>query len=373
MRLALLILLALHGAIHLVGFLKAFNISEFAAINQFIPQSYGLLWLLTFFLFLLTALFILFDVNYWWLCGFVAVILSQLLIFSIWSDAKYGSIANLIILLPLIVGFSQFNFKNKIQQERQKLFENTQSITEGRISKEQFAHLPEIVQKWLTKLGVVGKKAISSVYLHQDLQLQLKAEQSEWLSGKAEQYFSIKPAAFHWNIKTQMNPFMDIVGRDKFENGQGQMLIKLWSFIPLAKAKNDLKVDQATLQRYLAEIVWFPTAALSPYISWSSLDEYSAKATMEYRGVRGSGEFYFDKDGNFQKFMALRYKDAADESPSRWIVNATNTKEMNGFKIPVSCEVSWEEAGKEWTWLKLKITDIQYNIQEMPRAYNEQD
>jgi hypothetical protein len=208
------------------------------------------------------------------------------------------------------------------------------------------------------------------VHLTQELQLNLSPEQDNWNSGTAEQYFTVNPPAFNWNINTEMNSILSVVGRDKFENGNGEMTIKLFSLISVAEAKNSNKIDQATLQRYLAEIAWFPSASLSPYINWEYLDEYSSKAIIEYKGAKGAGEFHFDKNGNFEKFVAMRYRDSDALEPTEWIVSATKTEERNGIKIPIECEVSWKLDNGKWTWLKLKLTDIEYNINKMPDGYN---
>jgi hypothetical protein len=366
MRIALTILIGIHGIIHLFGFFKAFGISEFNAISQPISKTYGMFWFLTFLLFAITVILILVHSDYWWLGGFLAVIISQVLIFNYWSDAKFGTIANVIILIALVIGYSSFNFKDKVKGERITLFENLQLKNQEIVTEKALLNLPPIVQKWLTNSGIIGKQVISNVYLVQELQLKMKPEQTSWNNGTAEQYFTIQPPAFNWNINTEMNSILSVVGRDKFEDGKGEMIIKLISLIPVANAKNDEKVNQATLQRYLAEIVWFPSASLSKYIKWETIDDYSARATMEYKGTKGSGEFHFDEKGNFKKFVAMRYQDSNAEEPTEWTVIATKSEERNGIKIPVECEASWKLESGKWTWLKLKITNIQYNIKEMP-------
>ncbi len=366
MRIALTILIGIHGVIHLFGFLKAFDISNFNAIIQPISKTSGLFWLLAFLLFIVTIILILVHSNYWWVSSFLAVLMSQVLIFSIWSDAKFGTIANLIILVATVIGFSSFSFQKKIKNERISLFQNAQLKNQAIVSEKEFIGLPPIVQKWLTNSGVIGKQVISNVYLVQELQLKLKPDQSNWNKGKAEQYFTTYPPAFNWNINTEMNSIMAVVGRDKFYDGKGEMMIKLLSLIPVANAKSDNKINQATLQRYLAEIVWFPSAALSEHIKWEIIDDYAAKATMEYKGTTGSGVFHFDKNGNFKQFIAQRFKDANDTEPTEWEVSAIKTEEINGIKIPIECEASWKLNSGKWTWLKLKITEVQYNIKEMP-------
>jgi len=100
------------------------------------------------------------------------------------------------------------------------------------------------------------------------------------------------------------------------------------------------------------------------------LGEYSAKATMEFNGTKGSGEFHFDEKGNFKKFVAMRYQDSNAQEPTEWTVVATQIEERNGIKIPVECEASWKLESGKWTWLKLKIKDIDYNVREMPVASN---
>ena len=366
MRIILIALIGVHGLIHLLGFNKAFGIYELKILNLPISKISGLFWLLAFLLFAVTLVQFLIRSEYWWSFGLIALIASQILILCFWSDAKFGTIANFILLLAVIIAYSNYHFKNVIQQERVLLFNKSENISERIVHTDDLSILPPVVQKWLTNSGVVGTPMISNVYLIQELQLKLKPEQEEWNRGTAEQYFTIQPPAFNWNLTTQMSPSVSIAGRDKFENGKGEMLIKLFSVIPVADVKNDEKVNQATLQRFLAEIVWFPSAAFSNHIQWEDLDSNSVKATMEYNGTKGSGIFYFDQDRQFKKFVALRYKDVHDTKPTKWTVTASKIEERNGIKIPTECEASWSLDTEKWTWLKLKIKHIEYNVKNHP-------
>jgi len=72
----------------------------------------------------------------------------------------------------------------------------------------------------------------------------------------------------------------------------------------------------------------------------------------------------------FEKFTAMRYQDADAEELSVWTVIATRIEQRNGIKIPIECEASWELNSGKWTWLKSKITDIKYNVEEIPVANN---
>lgn len=363
MRIALSIVIIIHGAIHFFGFLKAFGFSEFNAISQPISKTFGILWLIAFLLFAVTLILFLSYSRYWFVFAILAVILSQFLIINYWTDSKFGTLINLVILIAVFIAFSKFSFQKKVTTEINNLFTNSKISEKNIITEQMLRGLPHPIKKWLCTSGIPGKENIQHIYLEQEIQMLMKQEQKVWMKAEARQYFSAEPPAFNWMINLNMKPGIKVVGRDKFEDGKGEMLIKLLSAIPMVKAKDSEKVDQATLQRYLAEIVWFPSAAASPYITWESIDDQAAKGTMNFQGTQGSGVFYFDDKGDFKKFVAMRYKDAKDTKPSQWTVTAKETGLRNGIRIPVKCEVAWELDDKTWTWLKLKVADIKYNLQ----------
>lgn len=120
MRIAIILLIGIHGTIPLVGFFKAFGISEFNVISQPISKIFGIVWLLTFFLFAVTIVLIIAQTRYWWVIGIAGVVLSRFLIINYWSDAKFGTISNLIILVFLLLAFSTSSFKKKISDETAK-------------------------------------------------------------------------------------------------------------------------------------------------------------------------------------------------------------------------------------------------------------
>ena len=360
MRLALSILIGIHGIIHLFGFLKAFEIAEFNGLHQPISKSHGIIWLLSLLLFLATLVLFTLRNNYWWIISIASISISQILIINNWSETKFGTLLNLLILSTTIIEYSNFSFNKRVDLEINHLISNAK--TQKKTSNQNFENYPTCVQKWLKNSGILKSKNIKTIFLKQDVQMLMKPEQKSWNNAKAKQYFSINPPAFNWSVSLKMNSFISLTGRDKLSNGKGEMLIKLWSLIPIVNVKNNEKINEATLQRYLAEIVWFPIAALSKNISWKKIDQNTAKATITYNGTVGSGIFYFDENGNFKKFTAMRYKDKNHLEPSEWIVSTTKYGVINGIKIPLECKAEWKlENGTYWNWLKLKITEIEYN------------
>ena len=60
------------------------------------------------------------------------------------------------------------------------------------------------------------------------------------------------------------------------------------------------------MQRFFGEMVWFPSLALSPHITWEPINGKSAKATLDYQGTSGSGTLFFNEEGDVIRVSALR-------------------------------------------------------------------
>ncbi len=188
----------------------------------------------------------------------------------------------------------------------------------------------------------------------------MSSSQKKWYDATAYQHFSIETPAFEWKVNLKINPFVKFSGINRFVNGEGKMSIKLFGIIPVVNAKNNQKIDQATLQRYLAEIVWFPWA-LHSGISWEPINDRSAKARLCFKPTNEAGVFYFDETGSFECFETMRYKDSKKDSPlKKWTVTALKTEKGNGINIPVELKADWELEDGNWTWLKLTVTKIEY-------------
>lgn len=104
MKIAFTIVLVLHALIHVLGFLKAFSLAELKAFKQEVAKVFGVLWLLA--TFLMGAFAIAYFTSSPWsaFLGWLALILSQVLIVRFWKDAKAGTVGNLLLLYVLIMG-----------------------------------------------------------------------------------------------------------------------------------------------------------------------------------------------------------------------------------------------------------------------------
>lgn len=361
MRVAFLIIVFLHGLIHSFGFLKGFDLKEIKELTIPISRPVALIWLAAALLFILFGILYLSNNRYAWTIGFIAVVVSQMLIVLYWKDAKVGTLPNVLILMVSLVSYGSFSFQNVIDSEKANLLKSTDTKNIRVVKGEDIKDLPSPIKKWLYHSGAVGKPFITVGKVTQSAELKMKPEQERWMKAKAIQYSIIDKPSFIWMVDVEMNSLLNFQGRDKFENGKGEMLIKMNSLFKIVDEKGR-KLDEGTMQRYLGEMVWFPSLALSAYISWEEVNDNTAKATMDYKGTKASGTFYFSKEGDFVKYTALRFK-GNDEAAKRyeWVLIVDGYKTFEGIRVPSKMTATWKLENEDWTWLKLEIENIMYN------------
>jgi hypothetical protein len=358
-----------HGFIHLMGFLKEWKLAEVKELSgkTTIPLSgglsklAGLLWLVTCVLFLLSAFLYLAKQDWWWIPASIALVISQILIFIYWPDAKFGTAANVIILVMCILGYGSWSFNRMVNSELPSFIPGSSIISQA-ITEDNISSLPPVVQKWLRRSNVIGKDLIKTVHLRQVGQMRTSSEGS-WMPFTAEQFFTVDKPGFLWKVDVKANPFLYMTGRDKYENGTGQMLIKVMSLVPVVDAKGR-DLDQGAMLRFLAEATWFPTFALSSYIKWEELDPLSAKATMNYCGIEASGIYRFNSSGDLVSFEAMRYYYRKEGSTlEKWLiqVDPNGYKQFEGIRVPAKSNVTWKLKTGDYKWLTVEIMQMQFN------------
>jgi len=234
LRYLLLVLLSVHGLLHLIGFLSAFKLAKISQLNSIPTKTAGIAWLIATLCFTIVIIQYLYKKEYWWMIALLAIIFSQTLIILFWKDARFGTIANLLILLPLILGFAHWKSNATYHKEVRRIYFQNHPQPYTIVRSNMLNHLPVPVRRWLERSNIVGKPITQSALLHQ--QGEMKTEPNgKWIPFEAEQYTSISNVAFIWKTEIQTSPLLVISGLDKYENGSGSMTMNLYNLFPVTQ------------------------------------------------------------------------------------------------------------------------------------------
>ncbi len=364
MRIFLLILLVLHGLIHLIGFVHEFQLANVRQLSGKLSvpvgpmglKVLGVLWLTTTALFLLGAVQVLRSQENWSILVLIAIVFSQVLILLYWKDAKAGTAANMLLLLLALPSLKEARFKSENETMVQAMLAQAETFLPDT---SRLNRLPLPVQDWLRSHVRDLHTGHRYVSLHQTGSMRSKTD-GKWVPFQAEQTVTCNPAAFHWKVRMDMAPGLFVLGRDRFENGKGRMQIRMLGMTSIADAQGP-ETDQGTLVRYLAEMIWYPWYALSPDVRWEEIDERRAKAVLRIQHTEGSGIFTFDERHRPVAFDAQRYYDRKGTSTlEHWHVDidSASYREFDGVAVPTKSVVSWKLKGGDFDWLRLTVDDL---------------
>lgn len=310
---------------------------------------------------MISGIYFLLKRERWWRFGLIALAVSQFIITVHWPPAVYDSLTNIIIFTGGWLAYHQHKSDHSVMREINDLINSQENLPTIAITLDSIGNLPVSVQKWLVRSNVIGTEKVQRVRLRQQGMMRSKPN-SKWMNMEAEQYITIDNPGFLWRASIDAGFCITINGRDQFKDGHGTMLITVLNAITITDS-DGREIDQGAMMRYLAEIIWSPSTALRDYIRWEYVTEDSARATMQLGDQVVSGVFTFNRRGDVMGFEGKRYGDFNDQySLETWHIDITGYKDFNGYRIAHKSEVIWKLKSGDFKWLKLEVTDLEYNF-----------
>ncbi len=237
-------------------------------------------------------------------------------------------------------------------------------VENGLISEKEISRLPSPVQKFFHFCGYTGKPKMSNVQiLWKDVFLKMSPEK-DWTAIKCYQFNAVAPPARLVFMKSKIGGLFPFEGRDKYQDGHGNMLIKLLKLFTVGDSKGK-EMDESALVTILAEALFLPAYALQPYIHWHAIDDRSAGATITDSGIQVRGIFYFNKKGENTGFetdsRSFTEKDGHYRK-TKWSVSVEDYLEKNGVMVPTSLRARWHLPKGQYEYFKGTVADVKFNI-----------
>lgn len=254
------------------------------------------------------------------------------------------------------------NFNSTFKQNVAKLFGSQSKAERKVITEDDIRHLPEPVQRYLRYTGIIDRQRVAFVRIRQTGAMRPKPD-GKWFSLKAEEYYTVDNPGFVWKGCMTFAPLFSATAQDMYQNGRGNMHVKLMSAITLVNAKGR-EMDEASLMRYFNEMQWFPSALVSDKVTWEAIDANSARATLTDRGMAVSAVFCFDKAGKITNFIAERGRsiDGGKLVRTKWSTPISEYRTYaNGLRLPCKGEAVWHLDSGNYSYIKLEITDVEYD------------
>jgi hypothetical protein len=180
------------------------------------------------------------------------------------------------------------------------------------------------------------------------------AKPNAWAPFTAEQDITPVPPGFVWDARIRMVGPVSVRVRDSYSNGVGTMRATVAGVFGIVDQHGTREMAAASLQRFLAEAVWVPTALLPrDGLSWSEIDDTTARVTLTDRETTVSLDMTFGTRGEIVDASGVRFRDVKGTPvPTPWIGEHRDYERIDGMMIPTSGEVAWvlPEGGRTPYW-----------------------
>jgi hypothetical protein len=362
----LLIILIIHGLIHLLGFTKAFDIGSANLPGQNISESNGILWLITALLFMSSAVIFFLDKNSRLVLSAVALLISQYLVFMNWHDARFGTIANVIILGAIIISYWTWHFNRKYTDEVKAELRLSASVPDSLLTETDISHLPIPVIKYLRYTGVVGKPKIRNFKVEFVGRIRDKT-QSEWMPFTSEQYNFVDSSTRLFFMKATMK-HLPIAGFHCFKNGRAFMDIRLLSMFRV-QYQSGKEMDVSETVTFFNDMCCLaPATLVDKRIKWLETYKDRVKAEFTNNRITISAWLYFNDAGELINFISHdRYAVANNNTIQRlpWSTPLKNYKQFNRYQLMSYGDAIYTYPDGDFCYGEFRIKSIQYNCKQI--------
>jgi hypothetical protein len=350
----------IHGLIHFMGFAKAFGYGNIMQITRNISKPFGYLWLFVAFLFILSTVLILLKKDSWLFVTISAAILSQILISSVWQDAKFGTIANIVIIIVVIVAFRGKQFNKLYRNDVMNGMKHSEALS--LLTMSDIDHLPAPVKKYIIYSQSVGKPKLSFFYTEFTGQLR-KNNESSWMPFVSEQYNFMNVPERLFFLNATMN-HLPVSGYHRYKNGEAYMDIRLFSVFRVQYQEGNEMAISETVTFFNDMCCLAPATLIDKRIEWGKEKGNSVEARFTVNGISISAVLYFNSEGQMVNFISHdRYAQQDDGTMKRvpWSTPLGEYREIGGYRLTTAADAIYTYPEGEFCYGNFRVRRISYN------------
>jgi hypothetical protein len=373
-KILFVILLAGHGLVHAAGFAKAFGLAALPELTQPVSRAAGVAWLAAGLGFIGAAALLLAGSRRWWWPALPAVALSQALIVHAFHDAKLGTIANAIIVVPLLIALADLrpsSLRSRYEAEVRDAEAAAASLPTQPVTEQDLQAVPEPVRAYLRRAGVVGKPR--PALLHARFRARMRtAADAGWMSADVDQVSLLGRAPrrlFYMEAARGGVPFHVF---HRYVGDAATMQVRVAGLIPVVDASG-WKMTQGETVTLLNDLCLIaPAALLDAPVTWQVLGPREVRATYTNAGHTISAVLSFDAAGDLAGFVSEdRYQsDGKTYHLYPWSTPTGGFRAFDGgaVRLPAEGEARWREPAGEWTYGQFSLLRLDYGQRKEGRG-----
>jgi Family of unknown function (DUF6544) len=219
--------------------------------------------------------------------------------------------------------------------------EQANGLAVARFSPEMVAGLPEPTRRYFQHAIEPGTPLAPMARLEMTGEMRLGREQA-WLPLHAHQVLA-PPTGFIWEASVGRGA-MRFTGADSYATTRGQTTFRFWDLVPVVRASGP-DVSRSARGRLAIESIWNPASLLPERgVTWTSLDDQSARATVTIDGEPIPLTLTIGPDGKLRSVTMERWGNLTTDGHHTYIPFGADIfaeSIFDGYTVPSCLSVSW--------------------------------
>jgi hypothetical protein len=330
LRWLLVTVLAGHGLLHLLGVTKGFGWADVSQLTEPIGVRAGVLWLLAAALVLAAAAFLAVGApTWWWSLALGAAVISQVAVATSWSDARAGTIVNLVLLLAAGYGFASEGPSSFRAEYRERVAQALSDVnpSEALVDEADLVNLPTPLAAYVRRSGAVGKPRVVS--LHADFHGRIRsAADAAWMpfTGQQVNTYGRRPQRILLMDATRSG--LPVTVLHEFADTTATMRVKLLSLFIIVDASGPQMNRGETVTVFNDLVVMAPGAIAHAPVRWQAVDDLHVRGILTDGDQAVSAVLTFNAEHDLVDFASEDRTRASSDgktfTPRRWCATPVN-------------------------------------------------
>lgn len=280
----------------------------------------------------------------------------------------YIAAGTLLILIGTILIWFYIPYspiKNDFKEDTNGLIaENKLQADKEIFVKEDFAHFPSAIQKYIENCGYIGTQKISYMKMEYHDVTFMQNIKGPALTINYTQYNFVNEPSRMAMIDSSIYgiPFE---GYDYYQNGKGGMKGVIGKVITLFD-QTGTDMDKACLATFLAESLFAPTILLQDYIIFEEINNFEVRATITFNGQTVSGIFTFNQQYEMISFTTNDRSNIGMDGMMEnvpWSACCGEYKLTDsGIKYPTKFQAVWKYPNEDFLYFDGIISGVSYDV-----------
>ncbi|BDO41261.1 DUF6544 family protein [Cellulomonas sp. NTE-D12] len=365
--------LLLHGALHLLGAASGLLGQRVESLHRVSGPAVGALWLVAGALVMAAAVGLLAGRRRWWTVGAAALLVSPVAVLTDWSEASFGTAANLLLLLAVAHGWAAEGPRSRRERFRRaaaSALAGPPAAAGGDrrpgpgvhpgvvVTEHDLAALPPALATYLRRSGAVGQPHVRAV--RAQLTGRIRGGPTHpWMPFTVEQVDTVGASMQrHFRMDAVMRGLpVDVL--HTFADGHAAMEVALCSVLPLVN-RHGPDLDRAeTVTLFNDLCVLAPAALLDVPVVWRQRDPHRVSGVFTHGSHTVQADLLFDADGDLVDFVSDDRLEANPDGtfvPRGWSTPLRAHRDFGGRRLPATGEAWWHTADPDGSFCYIELT-----------------